>query len=133
MASSRADLLRDSLELILERDQQFPQRFYEILFERHPGVVPLFKNNSAGAQSKMLAQMLMAVVDHFDDAEWLDRALGELGAKHREYEVTAQMYDWVGVALIDAIAEGCGADFTAAHRGAWEEGYRIIVGRMCPT
>jgi hemoglobin-like flavoprotein len=128
--ASRKELLRESFELVLEKDQDFPIRFYEILFERHPETRALFKSNSFRVQAKMLAQMLMGIVDHFDERDWLERELGALGAAHAGYGVTLEMYGLVGAALIDAIAEGCGPSFTSEHRVAWEEGYQLIAAFM---
>jgi len=68
-------ILRESLETVLAMDDKFPRRFYEILFERHPQVSSLFVRSSAGAQQKMFAQKLCAIVDHVEDAEWMTREL----------------------------------------------------------
>lgn len=123
-------LLRDNFELVLHRDQNFPRRFYEILFERHPEAKPLFRRNTPGAQSAMLAETLMAVLDHLEDAEWLRRHLGELGAKHVEYGVTKPMYDWVGDAMISALAEVSAGDWTHAHLRAWTAAFEVVVSLM---
>ena len=69
----------------------------------------------------MLAQALVAVVDHLEDAAWLTSTLGGLGAKHVGYGVTAEMYDWVGDSLLRTLAEVAGGDWTPEHQGAWAE------------
>lgn len=130
--SSHSDFLRDSFELVLARDQEFPRRFYEILFERHPEAKALFTRNSPGAQNAMLAQTLMAVVDHFEDRPWLADKLRPLGAQHVEYGVTPEMYGWVGDALIAALAEVSAGEWTDAHADAWSAAYAVIVELMCP-
>jgi hemoglobin-like flavoprotein len=124
------ELLRESLELVLERDGEFPLRFYQILFERHPETRPLFRLNSLGAQRKMLAQMLMAVVDHYSDTVWLETTLGPLGSQHTGYGVTPEMYPWVASSLVAAIAERCGEQWTADYQRAWENGCLMISGHM---
>lgn len=128
-----ADLLRDNFELVLQRDQVFPRRFYEILFARRPEVQALFTRNSANAQHALLAQTLMAVLDHADDAAWLTEKLAPLGAQHAAYGVTPEMYEWVGEALITAIAEVSAGDWTDRHLAAWKEAYRAMVSIMCPS
>ena len=70
-------LLRETLELTLAQDDSFPTRFYQRLFAAHPEVRPLFHRNSPGAQNKMFAQKLTAVVDHLDDPAWLGRELAD--------------------------------------------------------
>lgn len=130
MASVDARLLAESYELVLERDQEFPVLFYEILFERHPEVRPLFFRNTLGAQRKMLGQTLMAIVDHFDDETWLARTLAPLGKEHVGYGVTTDMYAWVGDALIEALARVCADDWSPAYRDAWTRAYQEIVRHM---
>jgi hemoglobin-like flavoprotein len=124
------DLLRDSFELVVQRDQEFPRLFYQILFERHPEAKALFTRNTPGAQNAMLAQTLMAILDHLEDPAWLTEKLGALGAQHLEYGVTEEMYDWVGEALVTALAEVSAADWTEAHGDAWSAAYGVIVTLM---
>lgn len=126
-------LLRDNFELVLLRDQEFPRRFYEILFERRPEALPLFTRNSHGAQNAMLGQTLMAVLDHVEDPAWLAERLVPLGKLHVEYGVTREMYDWVGDALIASLAEISAEDWTPALTTAWSEAYAALVAIMCPA
>lgn len=124
------DLLRTSFNLVIEANPNLTARFYEILFERYPQVRPLFGRNAARAQERMLAEALMAVVDHLEDPAWLSQQLGALGAKHTGYGVTAEMYDWVGDALLATLAETAGSAWTPAHHAAWGEAYGAIVSLM---
>jgi hemoglobin-like flavoprotein len=128
--SVNSHLLRESLEIALDRDGEFPRLFYEILFRDHPELRPLFFRNSLGAQRKMLGQTLIAVVDHFDDPAWLLATLAPMGRDHVAYGVSPEMYTWVGEALRAALAEVCAADWTEAHAAAWRDGYQVIVGAM---
>jgi hemoglobin-like flavoprotein len=124
------DLLRTSFNLVLEVNPNLTTRFYEILFERYPQARPLFGRNAQRAQERMLAEALMAVVDHLEDPAWLGQQLGALGAKHEGYGVTAEMYDWVGDALLATLAETAGSAWTPAHQAAWAEAYGAIVALM---
>lgn len=98
-------ILRDTLELTLACDDTFPTRFYERLFDAHPEVRALFHRSTPGAQNKLFAQKLVALVDHLDDSAWLDRELGKLAASHEHYGVTREMYPWVGEALVATVRE----------------------------
>ena len=102
----------------------------EILFEQYPQSRPLFGRNSRKKQEDMLAQALVAVVEHLEDAPWLQNTLGALGAKHVGYGVTPEMYDWVGDALLATLAESIGEDWTTAHLDNWAEAYGVIVSLM---
>lgn len=118
-----AALLRSTLEHVLAADDTFPQRFYAILFERHPETRALFHRNSAGAQNKMFAQKLTAIVDHVEDTDYIAREVVEIAASHAGYGVRDEMYGWVGAALIETMREGCGELFTAEAERSWREAY----------
>ncbi len=119
-------LLRDTLELTLASDDTFPRRFYDRLFAAHPEVKPLFHRSTPGALNKMFAQKIIAIVDHLDDPQWLGRELGTLAANHAAYGVTAEMYPWVGEALIATVREACGDAWTDAAEHAWRSAYASI-------
>jgi hemoglobin-like flavoprotein len=123
-------LLRSSFALVVERQPQLTHRFYEILFERHPAAKPLFSRNSAAKQEKMLTDALVAVMDHLEDAPWLVSTLQGLGAKHKGYGVTDEMYDWVGGSLLATLGEVAGSDWSPELAGAWAEAYGAIAGLM---
>ncbi|KYF82643.1 flavohemoprotein [Sorangium cellulosum] len=123
-------LLRESFELVLEREPNLTHRFYGILFSRYPQVRPLFGRNSREHQEKMLAEALVAVIDRLEDASWLEEKLMAMGAKHVDYGVTDEMYPWVADALISAMAEVAGADWSPAHRQAWSDALGAIASLM---
>ena len=78
----------------------------------------------------MLTGALVAVLDHLEDAPWLQSTLGALGVKHVGYGVTREMYDWVGASLLATLAETAGAKWTPALEAAWSEAYGAIVSLM---
>ncbi|MGZ3455882.1 MAG: globin domain-containing protein [Polyangiales bacterium] len=125
-----AELLRGSLAVVVEREPQITKRFYEILFERHPGARPLFSRNAPERQQKMLQDAIVAVVDHLEDATWLKDTLGALGRKHIDYGVTREMYGWVGGSLLATLAEIAGDAWTLEVAGAWTEAYGAITALM---
>jgi hemoglobin-like flavoprotein len=122
-------LLRKSFELVIERQPQLVHRFYQILFERYPQARPMFSAD-VSKQEEMLTSALVAVVDHLEDASWLKATLSQLGAKHRGYGVTDEMYGWVGASLLAAIAEAAGADWSPELDAAWTEAYSAISSMM---
>jgi len=121
--------LRESFELIVARSPDVTRRFYEILFERYPQVRPMF-GASTRRQEEMLTRALVAVIDHIEEPAWLADTLRPLGAKHVAYGVTDEMYDWVGDALIRALAEVGAGDWTPQVEKAWLAAYGAIAGLM---
>ena len=80
--------------------------------------------NSPGAQRKVFAQKLVAIVDHVDYPAWITREFGELVRTHREYGVTPEMYPWVGEALIETLREACGDAWSPESRTRVDGGLR---------
>ncbi|HEX3762440.1 MAG TPA: globin domain-containing protein [Kofleriaceae bacterium] len=124
------NLLRQSFEVVATANPRFVSRFYEILFERYPHARPLFPANGMARQEEMLTGALVAVLDHLEDAPWLQDTLGALGAKHVDYGVTREMYDWVGASLLATLAEVAGPAWTPELQAAWGEAYGAIVSLM---
>jgi len=124
------EALRSSFDLVVERSPDVVHRFYEILFERHPEVRSMFSRNSAAAQEKMLTGALVAVLEHLEDAPWLEGQLTALGAKHVSYGVRDEMYDWVGACLIAALKDAAGEAWTARVEAAWVAAFGAIAGLM---
>lgn len=128
--STEIALLRSSFELIRTRDPKFVHRFYNHLFVRHPPSKSLFWRNSREAQEQMVTDTFAAIVDHLDDEPWLRENLGNMGAKHVVYGVTPVMYDWVGEALLKALRDVAGHDWTDEVRDAWTRAYQKIATLM---
>jgi len=115
---------------VMEREPELTIRFYEHLFARHHEVEPLFSRNSRAQQALMLARALGAVVEHLEDASWLEQTLSVMGARHVGYGVTEAMYDWVGEALLETLAEVAGDAWSDELAAAWSEAYGAIAGLM---
>lgn len=124
------EVLRTSFRLIDEREPDFAARFYDRLFTRHPHLRPLFARNSLEEQERMLYQALVAVLDHLEDAYWLERALGKYGERHAGYGVTEKMYDQFGECLLDTLKESQGFAWTQQLSTAWADAYRSISDMM---
>jgi hemoglobin-like flavoprotein len=124
------DTLRSSFELVLSREPELTHAFYDVLFSKYPQVRPLFSRNTRDRQERMLAEALVAVMDHLEDAPWLTQTLHALGAKHKDYGVTEVMYDWVGDALLTTLARAAGPAWTAQVNAAWTEAYGAIAALM---
>jgi hemoglobin-like flavoprotein len=122
--------LRDSFALVVERAPDVTARFYDVLFARYPEVRVLFGRNSRQKQEEMLTKALIAVIDHLEDPSWLGGTLEALGRKHVGYNVTEDMYDWVGECLLITLSDVLAADWTPRVAKAWAEAYGAISGAM---
>jgi hemoglobin-like flavoprotein len=122
--------LRSTFELVVTREPNLTHRFYENLFARYPKTRAMFSRNSRDKQEVMLRDALVAVMDHLEDAPWLERTLTALGTQHRGYGVTDEMYEWVGDSLLVTLAEVAGDDWSPSARAAWTEAYGAIATLM---
>jgi hemoglobin-like flavoprotein len=125
-----ADLLRSSFELVAAREPAVTKLFYDELFRRYPQVIPMFHRKPREVQERMLAEALVAVLDHLEDGPWLQATLGKLGAAHSEYGVTPEMYSWVGECLLATFAGVAGEEWTPQHEAAWTDAYGAVSGLM---
>jgi hemoglobin-like flavoprotein len=123
-------LLRSSFELVAEREPDLTTRFYEVLFERYPQSRALFHRRPPEVQEVMLQQALVAVLDHIEDADWLEDTLRGLGAQHVTYGVTDEMYDWVSESLLATVAEAAGDEWNAELSESWTAALDAITGIM---
>lgn len=124
------DLIRTNLELVATAAPDLTARFYERLFRLHPSLQHLFGRRSAEAQERMLLEAIVAVVDHLEDATWLESTLGALGAKHVEYGVRDEMYPLVGGALLETLADVSGDAWDAPTAKAWSDAITFIASTM---
>ena len=128
--SLKPTLLRDSFNLVIDREPQTIARFYEVLFERYPEAQSLFGRNAPQKQQQMLQETLVAALERLEDSTWLTTNLAALGRKHADYGVSEEMYGWVGESLLATLAEVAGPDWTPELQGAWTEAYTAIRDLM---
>ena len=112
------------------RDPNFVARFYTKLLARHPQLRSLLGATVSQRQHAMLYQALVAILDHLDDAPWLEEALKKYGARHASYGVTDEMYDWFGECLLATLADVDDSGWTPQLAAAWSEAYLAISGLM---
>lgn len=129
MTEEQFDLLRKSLEKTFPLSGQIASLFYGRLFERVPDVRPLFTTEMPEQGRKFMAT-LASVINGLEHVPSMSPAVRNLGRRHLGYGVAADHYPPVGEALIWALAEGLGEEFTPDMRAAWEEAYRLLTEIM---
>lgn len=124
------ELLRSSFALVVEREPEVTSRFYDVLFRKYPQAEPLFGRRSRAEQERMLRDMLVAIVDHLEDAAWLKGQLAALGQKHVGYGVRPEMYGWVGASLLETLAAVAGDAWTPELAQTWTDAYGAVASLM---
>ncbi len=128
--SLNVELLRSSFALVVEREPEVTSRFYDVLFRKYPQTQPLFGRRTRAEQERMLRDMLVAIVDHLEDATWLKGQLTALGQKHVGYGVSPEMYGWVGASLLETLASVAGDAWTPELEQTWSEAYGAVASLM---
>lgn len=124
------ELLETSFEAVKPAGEELVAYFYDLLFERHPGVQPLFANADMQEQQGKLLSALALVVANLRKPDVLVPALQELGRKHVAYGAEPAHYDAVGAVLLDSLAAIAGDVWTDELRDAWAEAYGLAASVM---
>jgi hemoglobin-like flavoprotein len=103
--------------------------FYDRLFHLDPSLRPLFRGDMR-EQGRKLMQMIGVVVWGAHRLETLIPAARDLGRRHVRYGVEPRHYETVGDALLYALEQGLGPEFTAEVRGAWTAVYTTLSSVM---
>ena len=130
MTPEHISLVRTSWPAIAERADVLTGHFYDHLFDIDQSAARLFIGVDMAAQRVKLAQTLTVVVKALDDVDRLLPAVAALGKRHAHYGVEEHHFDSVGEALIHAIADTLGDDFTADVRSAWTVAYALLASVM---
>lgn len=129
MTRREQQIVRESFHSVGEVAGPLSLLFYGRLFEREPGLRPMFRGDIA-AQGRKLVEMLAAVVENLDRTESLTPMLQAMGQRHVGYGVTARHYDVVEEALLWALGQALEGGFDAEARGAWRAVLGMVSTRM---
>lgn len=120
--------LSTSLQHILAREPHLPARFYDVLFRLHPALAAMFGERKR--QETMLARMLVALVDRYEDRPWVEEQLTTLGQRHKRLELTRDMYERFNTALLVTLEEAAGEEWTPAVERMWTDALADIAAVM---
>jgi DNA-binding winged helix-turn-helix (wHTH) protein/hemoglobin-like flavoprotein len=122
--------IRAAFDAIAPRLPQIIDRFYELLFARHPELRAMF-TRPASLQRRMFGETIAALAEHTDDPGWLDEHLARLGRTHVEYGVTDEMYAWARAAFLDAIETvRAPRRLPPGVRETWARAYDTLADKM---
>ncbi len=127
---ARIALLENSFALLSARSEDLVARFYDELFARFPAVKPLFEDSDMDDQRKKLLAALKLVVNSLRRPDKLEKALTDLGRRHRGYGTQVEHYAAVSATLLDVMAEFAGDAWTDDVRHAWTETLTEVTAVM---
>ena len=124
------ELLEETFAALSDEAEELVARFYEELFERFPGVKPLFKDSEINEQKKKLLSALVLVVNNLRKPDVLEGALKDLGRRHKEYGALPEHYPAVAETLLDVMQEFAGELWTDEVEQAWSEALNQVAEIM---
>ena len=130
MTSEQVRLLAESWNALAGRREEIARAFYQVLFERHPELRPLFARADMSSQYEKFAGMVDEIVRLRTDPRQFVKSAVLLGQRHAAYGVSRDHYAPAGAALLKVLAEALGPAFTPAAHEAWSEGYLLMSSIM---
>jgi hemoglobin-like flavoprotein len=130
MTPEQVGLLAESWNAVASRREEIARTFYQVLFERHPELRPLFTRTDMRAQYEKFAGMVDEIVRLRSAPREFVKSAVLLGQRHAAYGVTRDQYAPAGAVLLEVLAAALGPAFTPAVREAWSEGYLLTSSIM---
>lgn len=124
-----AERLRGSYDALLADGSRLTTIFYAKLFERYPGVRPLFPADIRAQETKLM-DSLRAVVRHVEAPEGLRDELKAMGARHVKYGARAEHYPLVCDLLLECMGDAAGNKWTPQLASEWQQALQIVSDVM---
>ena len=129
MDQEQQHLVRASFAKVAPIADTAAAMFYDRLFATDPTLRPLFKGDMV-VQGRLLMTMIETAVENVHQLDQILPAVRDLGWRHAGYGVKAADYDTVAGALLGALEQALGPEFTPAVRDAWVAYYQTLAGEM---
>jgi hemoglobin-like flavoprotein len=129
MNLDRIALVKATFDALGPNANAAAELFYRRLFELDPSLKPMFSGDMAAQAAKFMATLRLAVTG-LDRPETILAEVKRLGQAHVGYGVRGEHYQTVGRALLWALAQSLGEQFTPEVEAAWEDAYSLVAGLM---
>jgi NAD(P)H-flavin reductase/hemoglobin-like flavoprotein len=129
VGSFDTEALQTSMKLAQDAGDQLGQAFYAHLFAIQPPLRQLFPA-SLEAQRDRFVRALVHIVGNINNRSELVPYLKGLGRDHRKFGVDPRHYPPVGDALIYALRDTLGAEWSERRERAWRETFDAIATIM---
>jgi len=123
------EAVQRTFEMIIPIADTFALMFYNRFFNKEKEARQLFQSDMSGQREKVM-EMLALAVRSLDVPEEIIQELGALGLRHVTYRVQPGHYTSMNEAIIWALAESLGDQFTDSMRQAWEKALAAMTNIM---
>ena len=128
-SESDVQVVQRSFEMILPMADTFAAMFYDRFFTAAPNARPLFKSDMALQREKVM-EMLALAVHNLDNPDSLQQELHNLGSRHVNYRVETEHYAIMNEAILGALADCLGDQFTPDINAAWQSALDSLTETM---
>lgn len=118
-------IVKETWASVIPIQETAAELFYGRLFEQHPEVKPLFKNDMQ-EQGEKLMKMIDQAVSSLDDLDSLVEPLKAAGKAHKGYGVNDEDYAKVGSCLLWTLEKGLGDAYNPSVEEAWGAAYHTL-------
>lgn len=132
MNPRQIQLVQASFTKVTPNADKTVELFYQHLFELDPSIMRMFRSDMKG-QGRKLMQTLSLLVNGLHNLDAVTPAAQDLARRHVSYGVQPGQYETLGQALIWALDQSLGAEFTPETKTAWENAYEIFSNLMKNT
>ena len=122
--------LRSTWETVAAIRDDAARLFYGRLFEIDPSTGALFASADMAEQGEKFMRTITTTVAKLEYPDVLVPGIEALGRRHAGYGTEEGYYESVGAALLWALGEVLGEEFTPEAREAWAQTYATLATIM---
>lgn len=130
MTPKQKQLVQLSFVKMSPASDQVAAAFYRRLFELDPTIEPLFASADMKEQGRKFMHMIAVAVKSLTRLEEIVPAVEEMGRRHATYGAVDDHYETMGEALLWALDQQLGEEFTPEVRKAWAAAYEALADTM---
>ena len=112
-----------------EGSEFFVERFYQLMFEQHPELRPLFPETMR-QQNAALLSMLDNVINGLEFIDELEETLIKLGKRHQKIGIQAEMYDVFVDTVVESAKQSSNNTLTENEIISWKSAFREMSDIM---
>ncbi len=126
MTEETKAIIKSTAPVLKEHGEAITQEMYKIMFNNHPEIQGLFKDQ-APDQHKKLANAVYAYAANIDQLDKLGKGIETMVNAHVKTNVQPEHYPIVGASLLQAIKNVLGDAATDEIINAWAEAYQFLA------
>ena len=124
------EVLESSFALLAPVAEEMIGQFYTRLFERYPGVIPMFENTTQAQQVTKLVAAIKLTIENLRNPDTLVGVLLAMGERHQGYGAEEGHYIAVRDTLLEVMQQYAGDQWTEEINDAWTGALNLIADTM---